>query len=251
MGFLDNLFGKRPKDVVVLEPKKPQKPASRQTIIEPANQPAPPAVIDEEIPGMLDLGWYYSAEKDQLQMAKIPLKDRAIHMYVIGASGSGKTKFLEFPIQQDIKLGNGFCIIDPHGDLVEETRGFLACHYHETQDESIFDRVIIVDPTDPVYTVGFNVLEIPPGVAPIEQAQELIMVFKRIWASAWGARMEELMRNSLISLGLTQHTLVDLPQFLTTSAFRSQVMAKVSNPLTRLYFERFDSLSKANQLTWT
>ncbi len=41
---------------------------------------------------MLDLGWYYSEEKDQLQMAKIPLKDRAIHMYVIGASGSGKTK---------------------------------------------------------------------------------------------------------------------------------------------------------------
>jgi hypothetical protein len=44
MGFLDNLFGKRPKDVVVLEPKKPQKTASRQTIIAPANQP-PPAVI--------------------------------------------------------------------------------------------------------------------------------------------------------------------------------------------------------------
>jgi DNA helicase HerA-like ATPase len=103
---------------------------------------------------------------------KIPLKDRATHMYVIGASGSGKTKFLEFPIQQDIKQGNGFCIIDPHGDLVEETRGFLACYYHETQDESIFDRVIIVDPTDPTYTVGFNVLEIPPGVAPIEQAQK-------------------------------------------------------------------------------
>jgi DNA helicase HerA-like ATPase len=75
---------------------------------------------------MLDLGWYYSAEKDQLQMAKIPLKDRAIHMYVIGASGSGKTKFLEFPIQQDIRLGNGFGIIDPHGDLIDETIGFLA-----------------------------------------------------------------------------------------------------------------------------
>src|SRR5918992_6120775 len=184
MGFLDNLFGKRPKDAVVLEPKKPPKPASRQTIIEPANQP-PPAVIDEDIPGMLDLGWYYSEEKQQLQMAKIPLKDRAIHMYVIGASGSGKTKFLEFPIQQDINLGNGFCIIDPHGDLVDETKGFLAAYYQPTKDEGIFDRVIIVDPTDPTYTVGFNVLETPEGVAPIEQAQELIMVFKRIWVSSW------------------------------------------------------------------
>jgi hypothetical protein len=172
-------------------------------------------------------------------------------MYVIGASGSGKTKFLEFPIQQDIKLGNGFGIIDPHGDLIEETKGFLACQYAETQDESIFDRVVIVDPTDPKYTVAFNVLEILPGVAPVEQAQELIMVFKRIWADAWGARMEDLLRNSLIALGQAELTLVHLPQFLTQQAFRSQVMTKVSHQLTRLYFERFDSLSKANQLTWS
>jgi hypothetical protein len=75
MGFLDNLFGKRPKNTVVLEPKKPQKPAPRQTIIGPANQPPPPAAIDVNIPGMLDLGWYYSEQKQQFQMAKIPQKD--------------------------------------------------------------------------------------------------------------------------------------------------------------------------------
>lgn len=94
MGFLDNLFGKRPKDTLVLAPKKPQAPATQQTIIEPANQPPLPAPVDADIPGMLDLGWYYSEQRQQLQMAKIPQKDRSIHMYVIGASGSGKTKFL-------------------------------------------------------------------------------------------------------------------------------------------------------------
>src|SRR5919106_2789598 len=135
MGFFDNLFGNRPKDTVVLQPKKPQKPATRQTIIEPASQPPPPAAIDEDIPGMLNLGWYYSETKQQLQMAKIPQIDRAIHMYVIGASGSGKTKFLEFPIQQDITLGNGFGIIDPHGDLIEETKGFFVEYYQQTHDE--------------------------------------------------------------------------------------------------------------------
>jgi hypothetical protein len=248
MGFLNNLFGNRPKDTVVLQPRKPHEIAAQRTI-EPVN-PLPP-VGDDYTPDMLSLGWHYSEGKQQFQMAKIPHKDRAIHMYVIGASGSGKTKFLEFPIQQDVKLGNGFGIIDPHGDLIEETKGFLVEYYQKTQDESIFDRVVIVDPTDPNYTVAFNVLEILPGVAPIEQAQELISVFKRIWADSWGARMEDLLRNSLIALGQANRTLVDLPQFLTTSAFRSQVMAKVSNPMARLYFERFDSLSKANQLTWS
>jgi hypothetical protein len=251
MGFFDRLFGNRPKDIVVLEPKKPQKPPARQTIIEATDTAPLPPVLDEEIPDSLSLGWYYSEQKDQLQMAKIPLADRAIHTYVIGASGSGKTKFLEFLIQQDIQLGNGFGIIDPHGDLIEETKGFLVEYYQKTHDESIFDRVVVVDPTDPKFTVAFNVLEIPEGVAPIEQAQELIMVFKRIWADSWGARMEDLLRNSLIALAQAGLTLVDLPQFLTTQDFRSQVMAKVSNQMTRLYFERFNSLSKGNQLQWS
>jgi type IV secretory pathway VirB4 component len=46
--------------------------------------------------------WYYSDNKDELQMAKIFENDRATHLYVIGTSGSGKTKFLELLIQQDI-----------------------------------------------------------------------------------------------------------------------------------------------------
>jgi hypothetical protein len=203
MGFLDRMFGKRPQNTVVLQLRKPEKPPERKASTEVVVQSrdASPPVHDEYDPDMLSLGWYFSETKQQLQMAKIPLKDRAIHMYVIGASGSGKTKFLEFPIQQDIKLGNGFGIIDPHGDLIDETIGFLAEYYHETHDESIFDRVVIVDPTDPKYTVTFNPLEILPGVEPIEQAQELVMVFKSMWPDAWGARMEDLFRNALIALG--------------------------------------------------
>jgi len=73
----------------------------------------------------LALGWYYSENKDEWQMAEIEEKDRATHLYIVGASGTGKSKFLEFLIRQDILKGNGFGIIDPHGDLVEETKVFL------------------------------------------------------------------------------------------------------------------------------
>jgi hypothetical protein len=100
MGLFDRLLGKRPQDIVVLEPRKPEKPPARQTIIE-AHDTAPlPPVLDESLPETLSLGWHYSETKQQLQMAKtkqqlqmakIPLTDRAIHTYVIGASGSGKT----------------------------------------------------------------------------------------------------------------------------------------------------------------
>ncbi|HQT91599.1 MAG TPA: DUF87 domain-containing protein [Candidatus Kryptobacter bacterium] len=88
-----------------------------------------PKVRYEEIPGTLDLGWTYSENNDEFQMAKVSCSDRATHMYVIGATGSGKTKFLEFLIEQDIKERNGFGILDPHGDLVEDIKGFLANSY--------------------------------------------------------------------------------------------------------------------------
>ena len=154
----------------------------------------------EDIPNTLDLGWYFSEQKEQFQMAKVAEEDRATHLYIIGASGSGKTKFLEFLIQQDIQQRNGFAVIDPHGDLVEDIKGFLAC-YADYYGEEVFDRVVVVDPTDPKYTVGFNPLERLPGVSVAEQAQELISAFRKIWADSWGSRMEDLLRNSLIALG--------------------------------------------------
>jgi len=55
-------------------------------------------------------------------MAKIRERDRAVHFYVVGASGTGKSKFLEFLIRQDIVKGNGFGVIDPHGDLIEDIK---------------------------------------------------------------------------------------------------------------------------------
>jgi hypothetical protein len=57
MGFLSNLFGSRPKDTVVLQPKKPQKPPARSTRTEvvPTREEIPP-VLDEYMPDMLDLG---------------------------------------------------------------------------------------------------------------------------------------------------------------------------------------------------
>jgi Cdc6-like AAA superfamily ATPase len=67
-----------------------------------------PQIFSEEIPHTLDLGWYWSKNKNEFQLAKIAEKDRATHFYVIGATGAGKTKFLEFLIQQDIEKGNGF-----------------------------------------------------------------------------------------------------------------------------------------------
>lgn len=209
-----------------------------------------PQVHNKEIPGTFDLGWYWSENKDEFQMAKIAEKDRVTHFYVIGATGAGKTKFLEFLIQQDIEKGNGFGVIDPHGDLIEDIKGFLACHHACHQDKEIFDRVVIIDPTDPKFTVTFNPIERLPGVSIAEQASELVSAFRKIWADSWGVRMEDLMRNSLIALGEADLTLTELPHFLTRRTFRESVLEKVAHPIAQEYFQRFDALTDRGQITW-
>ncbi|MCL4552834.1 MAG: type IV secretion system DNA-binding domain-containing protein [Candidatus Marsarchaeota archaeon] len=183
-------------------------------------------------------------------MAKIPERDRATHFYVVGGTGTGKTRFLEFLIQQDIAKGSGFGIIDPHGDLIEDVKGFLACYCSYHQSEEVLDRVVLVDPTDPKFTVTFNPLEPLQGVSVAEQANELVSAFRKIWSDSWGIRMEDLMRNSLIALGETGLTLADLPRFLTRRDYRQAVLEKVRHPIAQEYFQRFNTITDRSQITW-
>jgi len=224
-----------------------QKGAARDEVV-PADSEGPPGRYNAPIPNALDLGWYYSETKNQLQMAKIAQRDRATHMYVVGASGSGKTKFLEFLIAQDIEEGNGFGVIDPHGDLIEDIKGILACRYHDEKDgRELAERTVLIDPTDPEYTAIFNPLEELPNTSAAEQANELVGAFRRIWSDSWGVRMEDLLRNALIALGEARCTLPDLPAFLTRQSYRAEVMQRVRHPVAWEYFQGYDALTERAQ----
>lgn len=197
----------------------------------------------------IELGWYWSENKEEHQLAKIPEKDRNTHFYVIGATGTGKTKFLEYLVKQDIEKRNGFGVIDPHGDLIEDIKDLLL-YYYSPDGSEISEEVVLIDPTDPEYTVTFNPLEKLQNVSIPEQANGLVSSFKKIWSDSWGVRMEDLMRNSLISLGEAELTLTELPFFLTKRAFRKTVMEKVGHPIAKNYFQRFDTMTDRGQVSW-
>jgi hypothetical protein len=226
MGFWEKLFGKK-KEKPKLEDK--------------------PKIYYEDIPNTLDLGWYYSENKNEWQMAKIREEDRRTHMYVIGATGVGKTKFLEFLIRQDIEKRNGFGVIDPHGDLIEDIKDYLILNLSPFELE---EKVILIDPTDEEKTVAFNPLEKVEGISSSEISAELVEVFKKIWIDSWGARMEDLLRNTFISLIEAELTLDTLPQFLTDENFRNDALLKVSHPIAKNYFKRFNSLSAKTREEW-
>jgi hypothetical protein len=231
MGILGKLLGKKKEEKEEVEVK--------ETLEESL-----PEIIEEDT---LDLGWYWSENKKEWQMAKIREADRRTHLYIVGASGAGKSKFLEFLIRQDIEKGKGFGVIDPHGDLIEDIKGYLA--FALPKDE-LEERVVLIDPTDEEYTVSFNPLEKIEGMLPAEIAAELVEAFKKIWFDAWGARMEDLLRNTLISLIEAELTLTDLPRFLIDEDFRENVLERVEHPIAKRYFQRFNSLAPRTREEW-
>jgi DNA helicase HerA-like ATPase len=55
----------------------------------------------------------------------IKLADRRQHTYVIGQTGTGKSTLLKNMAINDMRLGHGVAVIDPHGELVEDILNFV------------------------------------------------------------------------------------------------------------------------------
>jgi hypothetical protein len=71
------------------------------------------------------------------------------HMHVIGSSGTGKSKFLEWLIRQDVKSGKGFCVIDWHGTLYRDVLDYMSVVNPKKP-------VVLLNPSAPSHIVGFN-----------------------------------------------------------------------------------------------
>lgn len=105
-------------------------------------------------------------------------EDRAEHMQVVGSTGVGKSKFLEWMIREDIFNRNGVCLIDPHGSLYENILIWLA-------SMNITDReVILLDVTNWDWTTLFNPFAMVPGSRSIAaQVNRKIKAVLRVWGA--------------------------------------------------------------------
>ena len=200
--------------------------------------------------GRMGLGWVNGplniATGLEGNIKGIDTKYRSTHFYAVGASGSGKSKFLESLIIQDIIQGEGFGVIDPHGDLIEDIKGWL---YFWTQKDFKKD-IVLIDPTDLENTASFNPLEPISGIPPERLAAQLVEAFKKIWADAWGERMADIMRNSLIALVENNLTLLELPLLLTEPTVRKKLLQNVKSVTCRQRFKYFESLSAHTWREW-
>jgi len=179
---------------------------------------------------------------------RVPLRALRNHMYIVGNTGMGKSRLMRLLIEQDIAAGHGLCVIDPHGDLIEELITYLATL---PPGHGARSRALLIDPTAPQWAVGFNPLEPRDTEEVFPQTLELIEVFEKLWHDAWGARMEDLMRNSFVTLAEHGLTLLEMPRLLTDPDFRAGLVETLRNPEAKSYWEnRFAPLSARTKAEW-
>src|SRR6266480_3264355 len=63
-----------------------------------------------------------------LSPVKLDLDSFNSHLYVVGASGQGKSKFLQQLLFQLAVVGHGWGVFDPHADLASDLLAQLASY---------------------------------------------------------------------------------------------------------------------------
>ncbi|MFH0856488.1 MAG: type IV secretion system DNA-binding domain-containing protein [bacterium] len=166
---------------------------------------------------------------------KIERSDRRRHMYVIGVTGSGKSVLMGEMAKQDIKNGEGVCIVDPHGSLVEDV---LSCIPPERAED-----VIIFDPSDVERPVGLNMLEAKTPEEADFAVQEMISIFYKLVTdpNMIGPMFEHNMRNAMLTLMADKEypgTICEIPRIFTDPEFQKYKVKKVTDPMVRAFWEK-------------
>lgn len=166
---------------------------------------------------------------------RIARDDRRRHMYIIGRTGTGKSEFLKNMAIQDIQGGEGLCVIDPHGDLIE---GILP-HIPSERAED----VILFEPFDTERPMGLNILEVHNEGEKDFAVQEMISIFYKLVTdpAMLGPMFEHNMRNAILTLMADEEypgTITDIPRIFTDTDFQKYKVSKVTNAVVKNFWEK-------------
>ncbi|NCU38065.1 DUF87 domain-containing protein [Candidatus Saccharibacteria bacterium] len=144
--------------------------------------------------------------------------DRSRHVYIIGQTGAGKSGLLELFALSDIFHGQGYAIVDPHGDFAINNMKFIPGG--RLQD------VVYFNPADTAFPLGFNPLEVTNISQKTNISSEVIGVLKRMFGESWGPRLEYILRYTILALlDRPETTMLDITRMLTDKKFRKDTLS--------------------------
>ena len=173
-------------------------------------------------------------------------EERDGNFHVIGAPKQGKSKFLEYHIIEDIKLGNGLCLIDPSdgGDTAYNVLNYCASIGYE--------KVVFIDPRT-LAEYGKIAVFNPLNPARIEMSinglmEALAILFDTDITKT--SRIKNYLPALLSALVRTNNTLYETQYFAhfnENQDIRYSILDKL--PRTKLNREDFDKATLESVLT--
>jgi hypothetical protein len=183
--------------------------------------------IDEEPLPFVGMRQVWGGEK----LFGLHAPDRRQHVYCVGKSGTGKSTLLRNLILQDIELGHGVGLIDPHGDLAEDILD--AIPPWRTDD------VVYFNTADLEYPIGLNLLQNVPPERRHRIASGVVGAMKAIWHDSWGPRMEYILYAAVAALLDCQNTsILGIPRMLSDRRYRQWVVDQVKDPVVKSFWTR-------------
>ncbi|MDP2642665.1 MAG: type IV secretion system DNA-binding domain-containing protein [Candidatus Peregrinibacteria bacterium] len=159
----------------------------------------------------------------------IKVEDRRRHMYIVGKTGMGKSVLMENMVVSDIVAGRGIGLIDPHGDLIENVLKRIPAN--RTND------VVLIDPSDKDYAVGFNMFEDGDDSKRAVVCSGIVGIFKKLYAESWGPRLEHILRNTVLALLEAKGmTMLGITRMLSDDDFRKKIVLKIKDPVVKKFW---------------
>jgi len=194
-----------------------------------AKKAAPPVNIVKD--GLILGKNVYRGVETQIRIGR---DDRRRHQYVIGRTGVGKTELMKNMAIQDIQNGEGLCIVDPHGDFVEDVLQYIP--------KERADDVILFEPFNMDRPLGLNMLETKSDEMKDFTVQEMIGIFMKLFPpEVIGPMFEHNMRNVMLTLMEDKDypgTIADIPRMFTDTDFQKFKVSKVKDPIVRAFWEK-------------
>src|SRR6266540_2433157 len=160
--------------------------------------------------------------------------DARQHVHLVGATGSGKSTLLGNLVLQDVEAGRGVVLVDPaKGDLVRELLDRLP--------RGARDRLVLLDPDERAAPPTLNVLE---GPDPELAVDHLLSSLRRVFASSWGPRTDDVLRTACLTLlARGPATLADVPRLLTDPGYRHRLTTGLKDDLLRGFWDGYEQLT--------
>ena len=179
---------------------------------------------------------------------------RATHMHVIGSSGRGKSKHLEYLVRQDINAGHGLCVIDPHGGIVENIIQWAAFHQRRNHR-----KIMVIELANEDWRFGFNPLADDGYTTKEVKAEEMMGIISAVWGdedSNKTARLEKWATNVFYACAELELSMADAQTFVDPSdpdKLRRYAGENLQNPYYKDQISRLVAIAKTPSrfLDWT